>query len=276
MPFEQVPLGNTGLKVGRIGLGTAYGLDAKAIEWAVDQGLNYIFWGSVRRGNVPRALRAMGPSRRAKVVIAVATYIPKVISHPRLVMFSLERALKRLGTEYIDIFQLGWIQEEPGVDIIELLQRQKEKGLIRHIGITTHNRNLAARLLKNSPFEVFMVRYNAAHRGAETEIFPYVDHARHAIVAYTATRWGQLLKAPEGWPEDRPVPKPAECYRFVLSHPKVTLCLTGAKDMKELQEDVQAIEMGPMSEDKISWMREFGDLVRARRFAIFDRKTTNP
>ncbi len=272
MPFEQVPLGNTGLKVGRMGLGTAYGLDAKAIEWAVDQGLNYIFWGSIRRGNVPKALRAMGPSRRGKVVIAVAAYVPKVISYPRFIRFSLERALKRLDTEYIDIFQLGWIQEEPGANLMDFLHRQKEKGLIHHIGITTHNRRLAARLLKSSPFDVFMIRYNAAHRGAETEIFPYVDPARHAIVTYTATRWGQLLNAPQGWPENRPVPKPVDCYRFVLSHPKVTLCLTGAKNIKELQEDIRALELGPMSEDKISWMSEFGNLVRARRFALFDRK----
>jgi len=265
MKFDQVPLGNTGLKAGRLGLGTAYGLGAKEILWAVDQGINYVFWGSARRGNVVKAVRSLGPARRDHIIIATATYGYRFIPKPWVVRLNLEIALRRLRTDYLDIFQLGWLGSEPPEEIVDLLLNLKEKGLIRHLGISSHDRKLAASLLQSSPFEVFMIRYNAAHRGAEREFFPFVEPSKQAVISYTATRWGHLLRPPPGWPEKRPTPRAVDCYRFVLSQPKVTLCLTGAKNIRQLKENLRALELGPMSEEELSWMREFGDLVHLTR-----------
>lgn len=54
MAFEQYPLANTGLKSARLGIGAAYGLEAADIVWAVENGLNYVFWGSFKRGSFQR------------------------------------------------------------------------------------------------------------------------------------------------------------------------------------------------------------------------------
>jgi len=104
-----------------------------------------------------------------------------------------------------------------------------------------------------------MVRYNAAHTGAELDIFPHVDPGRLSIVAYTATRWRKLLKRPRGWDGD--VPTAGDCYRFCLSDPKVSVVLTGPKNRDQLEANLEAVRRGPLPDHKLSWMREFGKVV---------------
>ncbi len=57
----------------------------------------------------------------------------------------------------------------------------------------------AGQLAEESPLDLFMIRYNAAHPGAERDIFPHLARRQPAVVAYTATSWRKLLKAPSKW-----------------------------------------------------------------------------
>jgi aryl-alcohol dehydrogenase-like predicted oxidoreductase len=104
-----------------------------------------------------------------------------------------------------------------------------------------------------------MIRYNAAHPGAEHDIFPHVREQKPSILAYTATSWRRLLKRPRGW--DGAVMTAGDCYRFQLSNPHVDLALTGPASRAELEENLRALEKGPLSEDEASWMRAFGRAV---------------
>jgi hypothetical protein len=107
---------------------------------------------------------------------------------------------------------------------------------------------------------MLMIRYNAAHTGAEQDIFPNLAKRRPAIVAYTATRWGGLLKRPNGW--DGPLMTAPDCYRFCLSNPHVDLVLTGPKNRRQLQENLSHLkENGPLSEEELHWIRNFGQIV---------------
>lgn len=261
MAYEQLSLANTGLKSARLGIGTAYGLKAKDLVWAVENGINYIFWGSFKRGTVPKAIQMLGPSKRDKVILVAPCYSHKILSQPSVIKLSLQRALQRAKTDFVDIYQLGYISSKPSDKIIEALQEIKDQGLAKHIAISTHNRKLAEQLIQDSPFEIFMIRYNAANRGAENEIFPFVDPKRHVIVSFTATKRGKLLKKPYSWPEGKYRPAAVDCYRFVLSRPEVNVCLTGAKNRKELEENLKALELGPMSEQELAKIKEFGDIV---------------
>lgn len=153
---------------------------------------------------------------------------------------------------------------------METVMGLKENGLVRHVACSTHDRSLAAGLLKDSPFEFLMIRYNAANRGAEEQIFPFVNAENHVIVNFTATRWGQLLKRPSDWPADKYRPTAVDCYRFVLSRPEVNICLTGAKNRKELEDNVAALVSGPMAEDELDRVREFGDFVYQTRNHIME------
>jgi hypothetical protein len=112
-----------------------------------------------------------------------------------------------------------------------------------------------------------MIRYNAAHPGAEVDIFPKLPEGRHTVVAYTATCWRRLLKRPKGWQGD--VPTAGDCYRFCLSSPHVDVVLTGPKTVAQLRDNLAALEQGPLDADEMAWMRELGAVVHGRGFDWF-------
>jgi hypothetical protein len=101
-----------------------------------------------------------------------------------------------------------------------------------------------------------MIRYNAAHTGAEQDIFPYLEPHRPGVVSYTATRWRFLLRRPPGW--TGAVPEAGHCYRFVLSNPNVDVALTAPRSEPELTANLAAVRQGPLDADEMAWMREFG------------------
>ena len=108
-----------------------------------------------------------------------------------------------------------------------------------------------------------MMRYNAAHRGAEEDIFPYLPASDPGVVSYTATRWGKLLRAPRGW-KGR-VPTAGECYRFVLGHPHVHVCLTAPRSKAELSENLAAVAAGPLAPEEMDFLGRSGDEVRKQQ-----------
>jgi aryl-alcohol dehydrogenase-like predicted oxidoreductase len=127
--------------------------------------------------------------------------------------------------------------------------------------MSTHNRKFAGKLATNGALDVIMMRYNAAHRGAEQDIFPYLDQHDPGVVSYTATRWTYLLRRPSTWPEDGRTPNPGMCYRFVLSNQYVDVCMTAPSNLKHFEENLKDIQKGPLDEEDMKFMRKFGDAV---------------
>jgi hypothetical protein len=117
---------------------------------------------------------------------------------------------------------------------------------------------------ENGVFDIFHTRYNAAHRGAETDIFPKLSpDDRPGIVTYTATCWRKLLKSSLAPPGEQPA-RGSDCYRFVLSNPDVDVCMTGPKDREQMREALATIELGPLNEEEMARMRRLGDAVRGK------------
>src|SRR6185436_10940496 len=131
-----------------------------------------------------------------------------------------------------------------------------ESGKVRSIGVSIHDRPRAGKLAESSPLDLLMIRYNAAHPGAERDIFPHVRADKPSILAYTATSWRRLLKKPKGW--DGPVMTAGDCYRFQLSSAHVDLALTGPASRAELEANLDALAKGPLAADEEKWMRSFG------------------
>jgi predicted aldo/keto reductase-like oxidoreductase len=114
-----------------------------------------------------------------------------------------------------------------------------------------------------------MLRYNAAHRGAEQDVFPFVPAAnRPGIIAYTATSWGQLLR-PGKMPPGEPPLTAADCYRFALSHPNVDVCMTGPKNADQLAHALTALDLGPLSPAEMDRARRIGDFIHRRKGLFF-------
>lgn len=262
--FLHSALGRTGWPVHRIGLSTSYRPSLDTVESALDLGVNF-FFGYGIDSRMMKGLRAVFPARREKVIVATGAY--NLIVGSTNVRRTLEKRLRQLRTDYIDVFMfLGVMKPKEFPDRIkDEMLRLRDEGKVRAIGISTHNRKFAGALADRGELDLLMVRYNAAHRGAEQDIFPHCSEHNPAIVGYTATRWTALLRRPRGWPENRPIPSGPMAYRFVLTNPSVHVCLMAPRSRKEFEANFQAVGSGPLSHDEMAFMKEFGDLVHAKR-----------
>jgi aryl-alcohol dehydrogenase-like predicted oxidoreductase len=113
----------------------------------------------------------------------------------------------------------------------------------------------------DSQIDILQVRYNAANSGAEKDVFPFVDgENRPGMISFTATRWGQLLKESKMPPGEKPL-SASDCYRFVLGHPAVDVCMTGARTLDMMRENLKTLDMGPLSPEEMDRVRRIGDHV---------------
>jgi aryl-alcohol dehydrogenase-like predicted oxidoreductase len=144
-------------------------------------------------------------------------------------------------------------------------RRAREDGVIRRLGVTSHQRPLAAEMARSGLIDALMIRYNAAHRGAEKDIFPVTDALRVPVIAYTAQRWGALAQATPDDPPGFRVPGVTEWYRFVLDSPSVAVVLAAPNDRAELEQDLGVLDAGPLSPAEYAVLAEHGE--RVRRYA---------
>ncbi len=258
--FDRAILGRTGLPVSRLGVSASYGIPDAAVERAFEQGINYLYWGSARRAQFGQAIRNLA-AHRDRFVLVIQSYSPAA----GLLGFSLERALRELRFDYADVLLLGMWGRLLPPRFLDAFHRLKERGLVRHLGMSTHTRKLVPTLASGSDVEVVHFRYNAAHPGAEQDIFPHLPPAdnRPGLVSFTATSWGQLLKSRK-IPPDLPRPTAADCYRFVLARPEVDVCMTGPATAEHVEQALEALRRGPMTEDELTWMRRVGRAVSGK------------
>lgn len=261
---EKTLLGKTDLRVGRLGISSSFGAKAAVFEEAFEHGCNYFTWGTFIKGSSPEMMMAIREiikkGERDELVLALTSYAHS----PVLTEKFFKSRLKKLGIERADILNLGFFMKRPQLSIIDGALNMKKKGLVRFIGILSHNRNLFPELHKEGIFDLYHLRYNAAHRGAETDVFPKITgESKPGIVSYTATRWRQLIN-PKKTPPGEKTPTATDCYRFVLSNPSVDVCMMGVRNRDQLQENLKTLDLGPMSEEELAWMRRVGDYLYKR------------
>ncbi|MHA2610477.1 MAG: aldo/keto reductase [bacterium JZ-2024 1] len=200
--METVFLGNSELKVTRIGLGCwqfgtpgwGWGetLDEKQalriIDASLDAGINWldtaeVYGDGISEEIIGKALRG----KRDKVIIATkvsGNHLKKID-----VKKAIEGSLKRLHTDYVDLYQVHW--HNPYVSLSETMEALKEvvqEGKARYIGVSNFSRTLTQEARKYfRPGELIsnQVRYNLLRREIEKEILPYCRRAGMSIIAYS-------------------------------------------------------------------------------------------
>jgi predicted aldo/keto reductase-like oxidoreductase len=171
-----------------------------------------------------------------------------------------------LGVERCEVLLLGWYSSSPSAKILERVERLREKGLVGHVAISSHTRPAFQTFASDSRYGILHVRYNAAHTGAERDVFPFLrGKDRPGIVAYTVTRWGSLLKANSAPPGETPM-RGRDAYRFALSNPDVDVCMTGPKNRFEMDEALATLDEGPLSPEEDLRIRRIGQYVYQRGF----------
>jgi aryl-alcohol dehydrogenase-like predicted oxidoreductase len=306
--MEYTTLGKTGLKVSIAGLGTGgfsrLGLKfgktedeaARLIHEAVGLGINFIdtaqSYGT--EGVVGKALKTIP---RDRVVIATkAQFRGKPFAPPEKVVAALDNSLQLMGTEYIDVFNLHGVEigeyDYALETIAPALIKEKEKGKIRHIGITENpivdfTNAMLKRAVNDPVWEVYMVGFHMMHQGARRNVFPITQAKGIGTLLMFAVRsifadpprvaremkeladkglvekWLGESNDPLGFlvHEGGAASMIEAAYRFVRHEPGVDVTLFGTGDSAHLKSNVAALLKPPLPEaDRAKLSKLFGHL----------------
>jgi predicted aldo/keto reductase-like oxidoreductase len=264
-PARHISLGFDLPPVCRLGLATRGDtqLTTFDIRHAIDAGINYLNWCG-RPDAMSAAIRELGDKRK-NVVVAVQL---SALTHDEM-QRELDFALNELRTDYIDVPTFYWMEsieqweQITGKDgAFSVLQSAREDGRVRMIGVTSHQRKLAASLVERGAVDLLMIRYNAAHTGAERDIFPVTELRRFPVVAYTCLRWGALLRSTPEDPSGFSVPHAPMWYRWALQNPNISVAIMAPDDRTELDEDLSILkDWRALSEDEMNALSEHGKRV---------------
>ncbi len=209
--MEYTILGSTDLKVSRIGLGawqfsntwgiTQYDKAKEILEKALEVGINLvdtamIYGKGMSEQFIGRAIKELGIKRDD---IVISTKIPGEFLAYDDVFKAVDRSLKRLQTDYIDILQVHWPpcwHNHPTCDYMRALERLVMLGKIDYIGLSDFPVELveAARYcLARIDVEVLQIRYNLVERQAEKELIPYAEENGMSILAWSPLAKGAIL-----------------------------------------------------------------------------------
>ena len=304
-------LGGTGLRVSAVGLGTgganvfgqARGATPEAaralVRSALDLGIDYFDTAAGYRDSELWLAAALAGVPRSAYHLATKFH-PRSADGPLLtpseVDAAIERSLRRLDTDVIDVYQVHALRmadyDAVVATQIPALVRAREAGRIRAIGVTESfagddpRHETLARVLGDGFAEVLMVGYNVLHQNAERDILPRAASAGVGVVVMAAVRRALATRAalesliaelkaggqldPDLLPADDPLgwlvhdgvaSVQAACYRYVAGHPAVSTVLTGTFDPAHLAENVAAVAQGPLPDADVARLRTiFGRL----------------
>jgi aryl-alcohol dehydrogenase-like predicted oxidoreductase len=210
------PLGDTGLEISRVGFGAwaiggggwEFGWGPQqddesiaAIHRALELGVNWIdtaaAYGFGRSEEiVGRALRGL-PER--PYVFTKSSLLDDGTRHVRHVLKrdsilrEAEGSLQRLGVDAIDLYQIHW--PNPDEDIEEgwaAMATLKERGLVRHIGVSNFDVSQLRRIQSIAPVETLQPPYSLIDRAAEAEVLPFAEREGIGVIVYSPMGSGLL------------------------------------------------------------------------------------
>ncbi|OYT49975.1 MAG: aldo/keto reductase [Desulfurococcales archaeon ex4484_204] len=208
--MEYTVLGRSGLKVSRVGLGTwqfseawgvlDYGRAKDIVLKAVELGVNFfdtaIAYGlGLSESFLGRALRE-GGVRRDEVV--VCTKIPGEFLNPVDVPIAVDKSLKLLGLNYVDVLLAHWPpcwHHYPTCSYARAMERLVRLGRVKHLGLSDFPVELVEAFrecLSREDIVVLQVRYNLVERWAEAELLPYAEKHGLSVMAWSPLARGAL------------------------------------------------------------------------------------
>jgi aryl-alcohol dehydrogenase-like predicted oxidoreductase len=224
------PLGSSGIQASVVALGTwAMGgwmwggsdddAAVRAIHAAVDRGMNFIDTAPVygfghseqvvgralvgrrdraviatkcglvcntRRGRPMMRSTALGPSETGHIEVYV-------FNGPESIARECEDSLKRLRTDYIDLYQTHWQEQQtPHEDTMSALLRLKDQGRIRAIGVCNATTAEMDRYRAVGPLDSDQEKYSMIDRRLDAEQLPYCPRHNIAALAYSPLALGLL------------------------------------------------------------------------------------
>lgn len=272
-------LGNSDLQISEVGLGCmSLGSEEKyaihIIDKALDVGINYLdtadlYDQGMNEEFVGKAIKG----RRQELIVAtkVGNRFTKGKSgwiwdpSKAHIMEAVKSSLKRLDTDYIDLYQLhGGTIEDHIDETIEAFEQLKQEGVIRYYGISSIRPNVIREYVKHSSIVSVMMQYSILDRRPE-EFFPFLKANNVSVVTRGSLAKGILSgkKRSEGYMDynyqelnevitsltselDRSLTEIA--LRYCLHDTTVASVITGASKIEQIIENCQAVSSKPLTE----------------------------
>jgi 1-deoxyxylulose-5-phosphate synthase len=273
--MKQNRLGNSDLYVSEMGLGCmTLGTDetkaVSIIHEAVELGINFFDTADLYDdGRNEELLGKAIKNHRSDLIIATKVGNRRQpgkegwVWDPSkaYILSAVKDSLKRLGTDYIDLYQLhGGTIEDPIEETIEAFEELKKEGLIRYYGISSIRPNVIREYVRRSGITSLMSQYSMLDRRPEEEVLPQlVEHgigliARGPLAGGILTSGGAnkaerdyLDYSRDELPEVRR--KLMElagdtrtlgqiALRYVLDEPGVSVAIPGASSLEQLRNNV--------------------------------------
>ena len=218
--MEHVRLGRSGLQVSRLCLGTmTFGLQSdeatgiavmdKAVEGGVDffdTSDAYPLGGDLTtRGRTEEIIGRWLPGKRDRFIIATKCFVPMGPSpmdggnSRKHILSAVEGSLRRLGTDYIDLYQLhGYDRNTPIDETLSALDDLVHSGKVRYIGCSNFLTYQLVRAIGRSEtlrlarFDSVQPRYNLLFRQIEREMLPFCDEDGVGVISYNPIAGGLL------------------------------------------------------------------------------------
>jgi aryl-alcohol dehydrogenase-like predicted oxidoreductase len=209
--MEYCKPGNSTLKISRIGFGTM-SLEAdnpvsgRLLLQALDAGINYFDTADLyQQGKIESLIGRTFLNRRDQVVLCTKVgnqwradgsgwdWNPS----KKYILDSVDQSLKRLQTDYIDLYQLhGGTMEDPIDDVIEAFEFLKKKGKIRYYGISSIRPAVIREYVKRSAIISVMMQYSLLDRRPEEEMLPFLKEKMVGVLARGSLARGLLAGKP--------------------------------------------------------------------------------
>lgn len=287
---EKIRLGQSDLYVSKLGLGCmSLGTEEKTaypiLESALEEGINYFDTADLYDlGQNEKLLGSFFKNNREKVIIA--TKVGNKWQEDKngwtwdaskaYIKEAVKKSLDRLGTDYIDLYQLhGGTLEDPIDETIEAFEELKEEGFIRSYGISSIRPNVIREYANRSNIVSVMMQYSILDRRPEEYALPLLKEKGISVVTRGPVAKGLLSKnfltklTEKGYLDYSEVElkdvleKLNEIFsgnrtlteaaiQYNLAHPPVASIIAGASNVKQLKENATAVNCLPLTEKEIS------------------------
>lgn len=195
-----------GISVPALGQGTWYmgesarseAEEIRALQVGVDLGMTLIDTAEMYANGGSEKVVGKAIAGRRQQIYLVSKVLPSNASE-RGVPRACEASLRRLGTDYLDLYLYHWRGGPEFSETIEALEKLVDQGKIRHWGVS----NLDVEDMEEwvaepngEHVQVNQVLYNLSRRGIEFDLLPWLEARNIPIMAYSPIEQGRLLRHP--------------------------------------------------------------------------------
>lgn len=190
------------------------------------------------------------------------------------ILYSVEQSLKRLQTDYIDLYLLhGGTIDDPTDETIDAFEYLVSQGKIRYYGISSIRPNVIRYWATHSKIVCVMMQYSLLDRRPEEECLHFLDQKNIGVLSRGGVAQGLLVdKPPKAYLDYAASEVEAAAAAievvsgertraqaailFVLNHPSITAAVIGVSKMLQLREAVQALDVPVLSNEELKKLSE--------------------